>query len=83
MESTLDGKVVLVKGKHRYEFRYQHGSELEALDAFVALAGNTQSDFDWFDAAVLSYQISKNFSHPDDLAGQDDDYPQSLEDSWS
>ncbi len=83
MESTLDGKVVLVKGKHRYEFRYQQGSELAALDAFVALAGNTQSDFDWFDAAVLSYQISKHFSHPDGLAGQDDDYPQFLEDSWS
>ena len=82
MDSTLDGKVVLVKGRHRYEFRYQHGAELAALDAFVALAGNTQSDFDWFDAAVLSYQISKNFSPSEELAGQDDDYPLSQEDSW-
>ncbi len=82
MDSTLDGKVVLVKGRHRYEFRYQHGAELAALDAFVALAGNNQSDFDWFDAAVLSYQISKNFSPSDELAGQDDDYPLSQEDSW-
>lgn len=82
MDATLDGKVVLVKGKHRYEFRYQQGGELAAHDAFVALAGNTQSDFDWFDAAVLSYQISKNFSPPDELAEQDEDYPLSQEDFW-
>ena len=83
MDTTLDGKVVLVKGKHRYEFRYQQGSELAALDAFVALAGNTQSNFDWFDAAVLSYQISKNFSPADELAEQDDNYSQFQDDSWA
>ena len=82
MEPMLDGKVILVKGKHRYEFRYQQGSELSALDAFVSLAGNAQSDFDWFDAAVLSYQISKNFSDTDEFAGQDDEYPFSQEESW-
>ena len=82
MESTLDGQVVLVKGKHRYVFRYQQGSELQALDAFVSLASNAQSDFDWFDAAVLSYQISKNFHGPEGLSQQDNDYPEPQE-HWS
>jgi len=82
MESTLDGQVVLVKGKHRYVFRYQEGSELQALDAFVSLAGNADSDFDWFDAAVLSYQISKNLSPSDDIIESDDDYSQSQQEYW-
>ena len=82
MESTLDGQVVLVKGKHRYVFRYQEGSELQALDAFVSLAGNADSDFDWFDAAVLSYQISKNLQPSDDILESDDDYSQSQQEYW-
>lgn len=83
MDSTLDGQVMLVKGKHRYVFRYQRGSELQALDAFVSLASNAQSDFDWFDAAVLSYQISKNLHDSDGLAGQDSDLSDPQEECWS
>ena len=83
MESTLDQQVVLVKGKHRYLFRYQQGSELAALDAFVALASNMHSDFDRFDAAVLSYQISKGFRETDDeLADWNSDYGESQEEYW-
>ena len=84
MEPMLDQQVVLVKGQHRYLFRYQEGSELAALDAFVALAANVQSDFDWFDAAVLSYQVSKNFHDPQeqDNAGWDQDYPETQEEYW-
>lgn len=86
IESVLDRRVVLVKDKHRYVFRYQQGSELEALDAFVSLAGNAQSDFDWFDAAVLSYQISKHFHEHDEFAQQnqdnDFDFQESQEDYW-
>ena len=66
MGPTLDRQVALVKGKHRYLFRYQQGSEIQTLDAFVSLAADTQSDFDWFDAAVLSYQISREFQQPSD-----------------
>ena len=84
MESTLDQQVVLVKGKHRYLFRYQLGSELAALDAFVAMASNAQSDFDWFDAAVLSYQISKDFREPqDEFSEWDSDYGDSQEEYWT
>ena len=82
MGPTLDQQVALVKGKHRYLFRYQQGSELAALDAFVALASNAQSDFDWFDAAVLSYQISKNFHCSEDPTEWNGDCTESQEEYW-
>ena len=82
MGPTLDRQVVLVKGKHRYLFRYQQGSEIQTLDAFVSLAADTQSDFDWFDAAVLSYQISKDFQQPSDVSEWNTDSSDSEEEYW-
>ena len=49
----------LVKGAHRYVFRYQPGREADVINAFADLAGDAGSDFDWFDAAVLSYQMGR------------------------
>lgn len=49
----------LVKGKHRYVFRYQSGREADIIAAFASLAADSESDFDWFDAAVLSYQMGR------------------------
>ncbi|MCH8251142.1 MAG: hypothetical protein IID36_01680 [Planctomycetes bacterium] len=49
----------LVKGDERFIFRYTTGQEAQVIDAFASLAGNTGSDFDWFDAAVLSYQMGR------------------------
>ncbi len=49
----------LVKGKHRFLFRYQPGSEADVISAFAGLASDVSSDFDWFDAAVLSYQMGR------------------------
>lgn len=49
----------LVKGKHRYLFRYQPGSEADVIAAFAGLASDAGSEFDWFDAAVLSYQMGR------------------------
>ncbi len=49
----------LVKGKHRYLFRYQPGSEADVIAAFASLASDASSEFDWFDAAVLSYQMGR------------------------
>jgi hypothetical protein len=49
----------LVKGKHRYVFRYQTGREADIIGAFAALAADSEADFDWFDAAVLSYQMGR------------------------
>ncbi len=52
----------MVKGGHRYVFRYAEGCEAELLSAFVAMANDPESEFDWFDAAVLSYQMGRRLS---------------------
>lgn len=49
----------LVKGTERYVFRYAPGNEAQVIDAFASLAGDNASRFDWFDAAVLSYQMGR------------------------
>ncbi|MEK6674206.1 MAG: hypothetical protein AABZ47_00960 [Planctomycetota bacterium] len=49
----------LLKGAERFIFRYRTGQEAEVIDAFAAMAGDKTSSFDWFDAAVLSYQMGR------------------------
>ena len=52
-------QLALVKGEDRFVFRYQSGHEAEVIDAFASLASDQRSAFDWFDAAVLSYQMGR------------------------
>ncbi|NLX05966.1 MAG: hypothetical protein GXY33_12575 [Phycisphaerae bacterium] len=52
-------EISLVKGAHRYIFRYSPGSEADVIGSFACLAEDLESDFDWFDAAVLSYQMGR------------------------
>ena len=55
-----DKKVLsLVKGQDRFVFKYDPGSEEDVLDAFVDMANEQKNNFDWFDAAVLSFQLSR------------------------
>ena len=49
----------LVKGQHRYVFRYQSGREADVIGAFASMASDAKNEFDWFDAAVLSYQMGR------------------------
>lgn len=49
----------LCKGKERFVFRYQPGQEADVIDAFASMASRPASGFDWFDAAVLSYQMGR------------------------
>jgi hypothetical protein len=49
----------LVKGKHRFLFRYHAGQEADVIGAFSSLASDASTEFDWFDAAVLSYQMGR------------------------
>lgn len=49
----------LVKGSHRYMFRYRPGNEADVIASFASLASDNSCDFDWFDAAVLSYQMGR------------------------
>jgi len=58
----------LVKGPERFVFRYDPGDEEYVLDSFVNLANDRTKNFDWFDAAVLSFQLSKQLvSEADEL----------------
>ncbi|NLE30611.1 MAG: hypothetical protein GX629_13175 [Phycisphaerae bacterium] len=55
-------QISLVKGAQRYVFRYSPGNEPEIIETFVDLADDIESEFDWFDAAVLSYQMGKQMT---------------------
>jgi len=56
---NLIRQLSLVKGHHRYIFRYQAGREADIIAAFATMASDAGSGFDWFDAAVLSYQMGR------------------------
>ena len=55
----LKRPIILVKGEHRYIFRYKAGQERELVRCFAEMAADPERNFDWFDAAVLSYQIRR------------------------
>ncbi|MBN2212539.1 MAG: hypothetical protein JW709_14170 [Sedimentisphaerales bacterium] len=57
---TESKELLLVKGEDRFVFRYEPGSEEQVLDAFIHMANDKANKFDWFDAAVLSFQLSKH-----------------------
>jgi hypothetical protein len=50
----------LVKGGERYVFEYFAGQEPEVLASMIELAENAESAFDWFDAAVLSFEMGRH-----------------------
>ncbi len=49
----------LVKDSERFIFRYEAGREAEVIDSFSRMARDRICQFDWFDAAVLSYQMGR------------------------
>ena len=59
-------QVVLNKGVEKFIFRYGCGCEDELLDALMEQAGDSRTDFDWFDAAVVSFKLTQS------LVGQAD-----------
>ena len=56
----IDRQLILNKGLETYVFRYDNGGENMLLDALVAQANNDATDFDWFDAAVLSFKLTQS-----------------------
>ena len=50
----------LVKGGHKYVFRYSPGCEDDILDSIMELAESDASPIDWLDAATLSFQVTQN-----------------------
>lgn len=53
-------QLVLNKGPEKFIFRYEDGSEGQLLDCLVDQAGDERTDFDWFDAAVLSFKLTQS-----------------------
>lgn len=60
-------QLILNKGKEKFIFRYETGQEDKLLDAFIEQAKDKRTDFDWFDAAVLSFKLTQS------LIGQADE----------
>lgn len=60
-------QLVLNKGAEKFIFRYENGREDELLDVLIEQAKDKRTDFDWFDAAVLSFKLTQS------LIGQADE----------
>ncbi|MFC1634177.1 hypothetical protein ACFL5Z_04995 [Planctomycetota bacterium] len=58
--STIRRQLVLNKGSEKYIFRYDDGLEDNLLDALIDQAKDKRTDFDWFDAAVLSFKLTQS-----------------------
>jgi hypothetical protein len=56
----------LTKGRHHYVFWYSAGQEAHLLATLVELAQSAGTNFDWLDAAVLSYQMGKRIGDTKD-----------------
>ena len=52
-------QLVLNKGAEKFIFRYEQGREDALLDALIEQVKNKRTDFDWFDAAVLSFKLTQ------------------------
>lgn len=59
-------QLILNKGTEKFIFLYNGGSEGELLDALVSAATSKQTSFDWFDAAVLSFKLTRSLIHEAD-----------------
>ncbi len=61
-------QLVLNKGTEKFIFRYDSGSEDKLLEALIEQAKDERTDFDWFDAAVLSFKLTQSLiSQADEL----------------
>ena len=59
MVKKIKRQLVLNKGSQKFIFRYETGSEDKLLDAVIDQAKDNRTDFDWFDAAVLSFKLTQ------------------------
>ena len=67
-------QLILNKGNEKYIFRYECGYEDELLDALIEQAKDQRTDFDWFDAAVLSFKLTQSLiGQADELLNENSD----------
>ena len=53
-------QLTLNKGPEKFIFRYDVGREDELIDAMIDHAKDAATNFDWFDAAVLSFKLTQS-----------------------
>jgi hypothetical protein len=58
--NNTNRQLILNKGAQKYIFRYDAGCEDQLLDALIEEAKDQKTDFDWFDAAVLSFKLTQS-----------------------
>lgn len=64
-------QLVLNKGTEKFIFRYDSGCEDKLLDALIEQAKDKRTNFDWFDAAVLSFKLAQSLiNQADKLLGK-------------
>jgi hypothetical protein len=59
-------QLVLNKGIQKFIFRYDSGREDQLLEALIEQARDKRTDFDWFDAAVLSFKLTQSLMNQAD-----------------
>jgi hypothetical protein len=52
----------LVKGDQYFCFKYEVGQEVKVLDALIEMVHKGDTQFDWFDAAILSHQLGRHLA---------------------
>jgi len=52
-------RLTLVKGEHRWRFRWDAGDEPALINHIAQMARDGRVPFDWFDAAVVCQQIAQ------------------------
>jgi hypothetical protein len=68
--SKIKKQIVLKKGRQKFIFRYENGCEDKLLDVLVEQAQSGRTDFDWFDAAVVSFKLTQSLiGQADELIG--------------
>ena len=50
--------LTLVKGGHKFVFRYSPGAERQLVDEIMRMVEDSPGVLDWLDAATLSFQIT-------------------------
>lgn len=68
-------QLTLNKGHEKFIFRYDVGKEDELIDAMIDQAKESVTNFDWFDAAVLSFKLTQSLiCQADELLQANDDF---------
>ena len=74
--NKLQRQLVLNKGEEKFIFRYDDGHEDDLLDALIDQARNKRTDFDWFDAAVLSFKLTQSLIGQAEQLMDDNPHPE-------